>query len=139
MFWNWQNGFHQAMESFRYVCEQNGFDLIGPNHKKRFEVAFEFIWGVLVKRDGIDLPAPDAFEIADGLNESHNRIEAAIERLLDWHETEIFAESTSEHFAKWAGMYIVLADYFGYDIRPDHEFLPENFLASLEDSELEQY
>jgi hypothetical protein len=101
----------QAKETFEEAAAEDGLELVEFDRTDRFPATFQFIEGV---RD-----------------DDKQALEDGIQQLLDWHEQELFQDGASEYFAHWPAMYIVLAQHFGYEIRPDHRFLPQHFLDAI--------
>lgn len=94
-----------ARRAFDEAQQEDGMQLIEGDRTDRFVGTFAFVRGVL--------------------DDDPQAIEDAIERLLHWHETEVFDGQTTDHVARWAAMLSVLAHRQGFDPDVDHDYLPD--------------
>lgn len=94
-----------AKGAFEDAKEEDGLQLIEGDRTDRFVGTFGFVQGVL--------------------DDDPQAIDDAIERLLNWHETEVFDGQTTDHVARWAAMLYVLARREGFDPDVDHDYVPD--------------
>lgn len=98
----------EARAAFEDAKAEDGLQLIEGDRTDRFVGTFVFVDGVL--------------------NDDPAAVEDAIQRMLDWHEREVFDGQTINHVARWLAMLHVIAQRKGFDPAIDHEYLPDRLL-----------